>query len=101
MIELPEAPCRHLFVPRGTVTLEGQGLAAHVQLQVRDTGSGIPAERLERIFEPLYTTKPGGTGLGLYIVQEIVAAHGGQTTVQSVEGHGTTFTITLPRTSCG
>ena len=68
-----------------------------MQLQVRDTGSGIPAEQHSKIFEPLYTTKPGGTGLGLYIVQEIVAAHGGQVTVESVEGQGTTFTVTLPR----
>jgi signal transduction histidine kinase len=65
---------------------------------VQDTGSGIPAERLGQIFEPLYTTKPGGTGLGLYIVQEIVAAHDGQITVESVAGQGTTFTLTLPRT---
>jgi signal transduction histidine kinase len=72
-------------------------LAAHVQLQVRDTGSGIPAARLAQIFESLYTTKPAGTGLGLYIVQEIVTAHEGQITVESVEGHGTTFTITFPR----
>ena len=64
---------------------------------MRDTGSGIPAGRLGQIFEPLYTTKPGGTGLGLYIAQEIVVAHGGQLTVHSVEGQGTTFTITLPR----
>jgi hypothetical protein len=81
----------------GTVTLEGQGTETHAQLLVRDTGSGMPAERLTQIFEPLYTTKPGGTGLGLYIVQEIVAAHGGRVTVESVEGQGTTFTITLPR----
>jgi two-component system sensor histidine kinase HydH len=81
----------------GTVSITGQTTATQVQLQVRDTGSGIAAERLERIFEPLYTTKPGGTGLGLYIVREIVAAHGGQVTVASVEGQGTTFTITLPR----
>ena len=81
----------------GTVSITGQSTATQVQLQVCDTGSGIAAERLERIFEPLYTTKPGGTGLGLYIVQEIVAAHGGQVTVASVEGQGTTFTITLPR----
>jgi two-component system CheB/CheR fusion protein len=83
----------------GTLTLAGQGTATQVQVQVQDTGSGVPATLLEQIFVPLYTTKPGGTGLGLYIVQEIVAAHGGQVTAQSVEGHGSTFTITLPRTT--
>jgi signal transduction histidine kinase len=44
-----------------------------------------------------YATKPRGTGLGLYIVQEILAAHGGQVSVESVEGEGTTFILTLPR----
>ena len=62
-----------------------------------DTGSGIPTAQLPQIFEPLHTTKPGGTGLGLYIVQQIVAAHGGQVTVESQVGQGTTFTLTLPR----
>ncbi len=81
----------------GTLTLAGQGTATHVQLHVRDTGSGIPAEQRAAMFEPLYTTKPGGTGLGLYIVREIVTAHGGQVSVESVEGQGTTFTLTLPR----
>jgi len=85
----------------GMVSITGQSTATQVQLQVRDTGSGIAAERLERIFEPLYTTKPGGTGLGLYIVQEIVAAHGGQIAVASAEGQGTTFTLTLPRALTG
>ena len=80
----------------GTLTLAGQGTATQVQLHVRDTGSGIPAAQLPHIFEPLYTTKPDGTGLGLYIVREILTAHAGQITVQSVEGHGTTFTLTLP-----
>jgi len=79
----------------GTLTLAGQRLATHVQLQVRDTGRGIPTEQLAKIFEPLYTTKPGGSGLGLYIVQEIVAAHGGTLTVESTLGCGTTFTMTL------
>jgi len=79
----------------GTLTLTGQRTATHVQLQVRDTGCGIPTEQLTKIFEPLYTTKPGGSGLGLYIVQEIVAAHGGTLAVESVLGCGTTFTITL------
>ena len=82
----------------GTLTLAGQGTATQVQLQVRDTGGGVAAERLQQIFEPLYTTKPGGTGLGLYIVQEIVAAHAGQLTIDSKEGQGTTFTMALPRT---
>jgi signal transduction histidine kinase len=81
----------------GTLTLVGQGTATHVQIQVRDTGGGISAKDLPKIFEPLYTTKPGGTGLGLYIVQEITAAHGGVVTVESVHGQGTTFTLKLPR----
>jgi signal transduction histidine kinase len=79
----------------GTLILAGQGTGTHAQLHVRDTGSGIPAEQLATIFEPLYTTKPEGTGLGLYLVQEIVAAHGGQASVASVEGQGTTVTLTL------
>lgn len=81
----------------GTLTLAGHSRPDQVQIEVRDTGSGIAAERLTQIFEPLYTTKPGGTGLGLYIVQEILRAHGGQVTVASQPGQGTTFTLTLPR----
>ena len=80
----------------GTLTVAGQRTPTHVQLQVRDTGSGIPDDQQAKIFEPLYTTKPGGTGLGLYIVQEIVAAHRGTVTVESTVGAGTTFTIMLP-----
>jgi two-component system sensor histidine kinase HydH len=82
---------------RGQLTLRGPGTATHVQLQVQETGSGIPAGELARIFEPLYTTKPGGTGLGLSIVQEIVQAHGGEVTVESASGQGTLFTLTVPR----
>jgi signal transduction histidine kinase len=80
----------------GTLALVGQRTATHVQLRVRDTGSGISTEQCAKIFEPLYTTKPGGSGLGLYIVQEIVAAHGGTLAVESALGCGTAFTITLP-----
>ena len=80
----------------GTLTLTCARTATEVQLRVRDSGIGIPAEHVARIFEPLYTTKPGGTGLGLYIVREILAAHGGQVTVESVEGLGTTFTFLFP-----
>jgi signal transduction histidine kinase len=81
----------------GTLRLVGRRTATHVQLQIQDTGSGIAAENLPKIFEPLYTTKPGGTGLGLYIVQEIMAAHGGGVSVESLYGHGTTFTLMIPR----
>ena len=80
----------------GTLTLAGERLATQVRLHVRDTGSGIPAEQVPHIFEPLYTTKAEGTGLGLYIAREIMTAHAGQITVQSVEGQGTTFTLLLP-----
>ena len=56
-----------------------------------------PRSSWSQIFEPLYTTKPGGTGLGLYIAQQIVVAHEGQLTVHSVVGQGTVFTLTFPR----
>jgi signal transduction histidine kinase len=82
----------------GTLTLTGRRTPTHVVLQIRDTGSGIARAHRAKIFEPLYTTKPGGTGLGLYIVQEIVAAHGGAVAVESAEGQGTTVTLTLPLT---
>jgi signal transduction histidine kinase len=80
----------------GTLTLRGWQTASYVHLDISDTGPGIPADQLAQIFEPLYTTKPTGTGLGLYIVREIVAAHDGEIRVMSQVGSGTTFTITLP-----
>ena len=85
----------------GTLTLQGRRHGATVQLDVQDTGIGMAPEQSTQIFEPLYTTKPGGTGLGLYIVQEVVAAHGGQVAVESTVGVGTTFTITLPLAGAG
>jgi signal transduction histidine kinase len=85
----------------GTITLRGRRQGTTVQLDVEDTGLGIPPEHARQIFEPLHTTKPGGTGMGLYIVQEVIAAHGGQITVQSTVGAGTTFTLTLPVAGAG
>jgi signal transduction histidine kinase len=70
----------------GTLTLECVRTTTSVQLRVGDSGVGIPAEHVTRIFEPLFTTKPGGTGMGLYIVQETLSAHGGHVMVESVEG---------------
>ncbi|MFL5421302.1 MAG: ATP-binding protein, partial [Myxococcales bacterium] len=66
-------------------------------VEVRDTGPGIPPERLARIFDPFFTTKERGTGLGLALAQEIAQEHSGQLTVTSVLGQGTTFTLRLPR----
>lgn len=71
-------------------------------LEVSDTGIGIPEDQFERIFDRFYqidgssTRRYSGTGLGLALVKEIVEAHGGQVTVQSTVGHGSTFTVTLP-----
>jgi len=64
---------------------------------VRDSGAGIEPEQLVHLFEPYRTTKERGTGLGLMISQRIVRDHGGTIGVESAEGHGTTFTIRLPR----
>ncbi len=80
----------------GTLTLQtGEG-ADGVWVSVADTGGGIPQEQINRIFEPFYTTKKKGTGLGLMIVQRIVRAHGGRIEIESQVGRGTTFRIWLP-----
>ena len=80
----------------GTLTLQtGEG-SEGVWVSVADTGGGIPREQLNRIFEPFYTTKKKGTGLGLMIVQRIVRAHGGRIELESQVGRGTTFRIWLP-----
>ena len=63
---------------------------------VSDTGPGIPPDRLSQIFNPFYTTKPKGTGLGLPIAQRLVHLHGGRIAVESREGEGTRVTVTLP-----
>ncbi|WP_224243306.1 ATP-binding protein [Hyalangium gracile] len=63
---------------------------------VSDQGMGIPSELLHRVFEPFFTTKAQGTGLGLAVVRRILDEHGGEITVESTPGRGTTFTIRLP-----
>jgi PAS domain S-box-containing protein len=80
----------------GTLTLQTGESSEGVWVSVSDTGGGIPQEQLNRIFEPFYTTKKKGTGLGLMIVQRIVRAHGGRVELESQVGRGTTFRIWLP-----
>jgi signal transduction histidine kinase len=72
------------------------------EIVIRDTGSGIPAEKLPRIFDPFYSTKTpdargqGGTGLGLALCREVVESHRGRIRVESAIGRGTTFTLKFP-----
>jgi two-component system sensor histidine kinase HydH len=67
-----------------------------IRIDISDTGKGIAAEDLGRIFDPYFTTKPTGTGLGLAIVYKIIEAHGGEIRVSSTIGSGTTVSIYLP-----
>jgi two-component system, NtrC family, sensor kinase len=81
----------------GHLTFEARRLAksGFLVITVTDTGSGIPAENLDVIFEPYYSTKLHGTGLGLAITRRIVEEHGGSIRVSSEPGNGTTFTLLL------
>ena len=76
------------------IIVSGEG--DNVRIAVRDTGCGIDQEHLAKIFEPYFTTKASGTGLGLTVVYKIIKEHGGDISVESTVGQGTTFYITLP-----
>jgi signal transduction histidine kinase len=67
-----------------------------VAIKIQDTGRGIPIRYLERLFEPYFSLRPGGTGLGMCIAKRIVDDHNGTIAVESTEGVGTTVTIMLP-----
>ena len=88
----------HAIAERGTITLRTGGVGEEVWVEVADTGSGIAPENMKRIFDPFFTTKPvgKGTGLGLSLSYGIVQKHHGRIEVQSEQGRGTTFRITLP-----
>jgi PAS domain S-box-containing protein len=86
----------HAMTRGGTLTLQTGESGDGVWMSVSDTGGGIPQEQINRIFEPFYTTKKKGSGLGLMIVQRIVRAHGGKMELESNVGRGTTFKIWLP-----
>ena len=81
----------------GTLTISTGKNSDSVILSVADTGTGIKAENLTRIFDPYFTTKKSGTGIGLTLVYKIIRGMGGDIGVDSRQGSGTTFRITLPR----
>ncbi len=81
---------------RGILRIRTDMDESHVLVSFTDTGGGISAENLSRIFEPYFTTKTTGTGLGLLIVRRIVREHGGELSIESSEGKGLTLTIRLP-----
>jgi signal transduction histidine kinase len=82
-----------------TTATAGSADDARVVITIADTGVGIPADTVERIFDDFYTTKDRGTGLGLSIVRRLVTDMGGRIRVESAPGRGTTFTIDLPAVS--
>ena len=81
---------------RGILRIRTDMDESHVIVSFTDTGGGISAENLSHVFEPYFTTKPSGTGLGLLIVRRIVREHGGELSIESNEGKGLTLTIRLP-----
>ncbi|MFC7680636.1 nitrogen regulation protein NR(II) [Paenibacillus sp. GCM10028914] len=81
---------------KGILTIETRLTTDVVELCIRDTGLGIPKEKLSRLFEPFFTTKSKGTGLGLSLCMSIVQRHHGSISVQSEEGVGTTFIVSFP-----
>jgi len=81
---------------RGRLSLEVNRRNGDVALSVSDTGAGIAAENLPRVFEPFYTGKPNGSGLGLTIAERIVGAHGGRIEIDSELGRGTRVTLLFP-----
>jgi signal transduction histidine kinase len=82
----------------GTIGVRASASAGRVRLTVSDTGVGIPAEHLEKIYDPFFTTKPRGqgTGLGLSVSYGIIKEHAGTLTAESAPGEGSRFIVSLP-----
>jgi two-component system, NtrC family, sensor histidine kinase HydH len=86
----------------GTIDIRARANeSGQLHLEVLDSGKGISPENLDRIFEPLFTTKARGMGLGLAVSRALAIANGGDITVESREGEGAKFTLTLPATDMG
>jgi signal transduction histidine kinase len=80
----------------GEITLLAREEAHWLVMQIIDTGTGIPPEVLENMFKPFYSTKSGGSGLGLPTARKVLEAHGGSLEADSAPGKGTRFTLKLP-----
>jgi signal transduction histidine kinase len=90
----------------GELAIEAKRIDRELVIRIKDTGSGIPADQIDRIFEPFFTTKDQepdpalrGSGLGLSVSYSIVEAHGGTLEVESEVNHGAVFTVRLPALS--
>jgi signal transduction histidine kinase len=88
--------CQAMGEKGGRLALSAHPNGSTVVLKVEDNGPGIPAGALRKVFDPFYTTKASGTGLGLFVTQRIVKSHGGTIELESAEGKGTCFTVRLP-----
>jgi signal transduction histidine kinase len=86
----------HAMPGNGTLTIDAIVDPSEVSLVVTDTGVGMDQEALERVFEPYFSTKTTGTGLGLPIARRNIELNGGSIGVRSVKGEGTTVTVRLP-----
>jgi signal transduction histidine kinase len=83
--------------PDVVVTLRAQTRGERVELCVQDNGPGIAPSIQSRVFEPFFSTRPAGTGLGLAVVKTVAEAHGGALALESVQGRGTRIGLDLPR----
>lgn len=81
---------------RVRIAVRAEESRGSLAIEIADTGPGIEPARRQAIFEPFFTTKPAGSGLGLWIVQQIALAHGGSITVANADGGGARFTLSLP-----
>ena len=85
----------------GELTVTAQSEGGQVRVTVSDTGAGLPAEKLDQIFTPFFTTKAEGTGMGLAISRSIVEAHGGRLWAANNNERGASFHFTLPANEGG
>jgi signal transduction histidine kinase len=83
-------------VPGGRVELGAGSEPNGLRVWVRDNGAGIAPENCDRLFQPYFTTKHHGTGLGLFMARKLLAGHGGTIECESMAGAGTTFVVRLP-----